>query len=570
MFRLPLRLCALAACFAVASSSWSAAQEGPGPLRVTVRNEALHSIDARLFGHFLERAQDEPGPEAAVDSGTGRLDPLVVDFLESMEIPIVRFPGGGAVEYGRPWTHLIDGAFGRQARERPDDARFGLDAFLSLSEELDTEPLLVVALSRPLREWHQESWAQSIENAAAMVAYCNARVDADLPENLLRWARLRAANGRSEPWNVPYWQIGNESFWAFAGALTKQGESAETIADLYVEQVIAHLEAMRAVDPEIEIFVEIQLEQNDVPIAVAERLHDRLGDRIDYVTFHSYHPWGIQIVEREGEPFDAQALSQEDFYRAAVSAPGTDPASGQAVIDTRSIELARELGYPVGVTEWNWNGWWDIEGVSSRSLPSDPFAYGLGAAAYLHAFMRQGDVIRVANQSMLVGSNWAISGIRVPKPGDAAQPFMTSTAMAVSLYSRHHGDRFLDTRLEGNTYFAQPYRLQNIRPMERVADLDVVSTRDADTLYVHAINRDPAQARLLLISLEDFLPEVPILAQIYTMREKLPSPASQLDVAEIQSLSLGALVQLERIPVLLPAKSVNVIEVKLGVPTTAP
>ncbi len=570
MFGIPRWLLFLGLFWSAPGTHAAFAEEGPGPLRVTIENESLHTIDSRIFGHFMERAgKKEPGPEAAIDPATDRIDSLVVDFLESMAIPMMRFPGGGAVEYGRPWTHLVDGAFDRETHDRPDDARFGLDAFLELCEQLDSEPLMVVALSRPLRQWHNESWAQSVENAAAMVAYCNAPIDADLPESILRWARLRAENGREEPWNVPSWQIGNESFWAFAGALTKQGETPEAIADLYIEQVVIHLEAMRAVDPSIEIFVEIQLEQNEVPIPVAERLKQRLGDRIDYMTFHDYQPWGIQTVEREGEPFDPQEITQKAYYRAVVSVPGTDRETGQAMLNVRSLRIARELGYPVGVTEWNWNGWWNLD-EGNRGLPEDPFAHGLGAAGYLHAFMRQGDLIRVANQSMLVGSSWGITGIRVPKPGEATQPFISPTGMAVSLYSRHHGDRFLRTRLAGNTYYAQPLRLQNIKAMERVADVDVVSTRDADTLYVHAINRDAEQGRLLLISLEGFGPEVPILAQIYTMREKPASAGSSLDMADLQSLNLGALIQLERIPVLLPAKTVNVIEIKLGVPPNAP
>lgn len=542
----------------------SLAEDGPGPLKLTVFNETVHTIDQRIFGHFLERSKEEPGPEAALEPGTDRLDPAVLDYLESMEIPILRFPGGGSVEYGRTWTHLIDGAYDRAEPARPDDATYGLDSFLRLCARLETEPMLVVALSRPLREWHNESWVQSVENAAAMVAYCNAPLDADLPEELLRWARLRAENGHPEPWNVRHWQIGNEPFWAFAGTLTKKEESPEAIAELYVEQVALHLEAMRAVDPSIEIYVEIQMEQNQTPVPVAEALKERLGDQIDWFTFHNYQPWGIKIVERDGEPFDPTQLSQEAFYRAAASVPGTDPETGLARLRDKSLRLARELGYPVGVTEWNWNGWWDLPG-SSR-LPRDPFANGIGAAGYLHAFMRDGDVIRVANQSMLVGSNWEIAGIRVPKPGDAFRPFITPTALAVSLYSRHHGDRFLRTESAGNTFYSQPYRLGNIRQMERVAELDIVCTRDADSLYLHAINRDNAHGRLLLVELEGFGPQSPILAQLYSMQERPAAHATPLDRAEVITRDLGPLVQMPRIPILLPPKTVNVVEIKLGIP----
>ena len=39
------------------------------------------------------------------------------------------------------------------------------------------------------------------------------------------------------------------------------------------------------------------------------------------------------------------------------------------------------------------------------------FAKGIGAASILHAIMRQGDVVEIANQSMLIGDGWDIHAI---------------------------------------------------------------------------------------------------------------------------------------------------------------
>ena len=75
------------------------------------------------------------------------------------------------------------------------------------------EPILVVNFRDGLLA--EDGPQKAATHAAKLVAYCNAPVDNDLPEELAVWPALRAKNGRPAAYNVKYIQIGNET-WAFS------------------------------------------------------------------------------------------------------------------------------------------------------------------------------------------------------------------------------------------------------------------------------------------------------------------------------------------------------------------
>ncbi|MBN1459669.1 MAG: hypothetical protein JXA57_09025, partial [Armatimonadetes bacterium] len=231
-------------------------------IRFTVTDRVVGHVDDRLFGQFLERASfGEPGPEAALVPGTRQLQPSVVKLLREMQIPIIRFPGGSDVDY-IDWHDLVDNVPGRgEARPETSTGRhgqqitnnFGYDEFLRLCEELETQPLIVLNVregfvrQRPLEE--------AARHAAGLVAYCNAPLGAKLPEGMPDWPAVRAKNGHPEPYGVHYFEIGNEVgvFWKEALVL---GLGDEGTADWYLTCVKTYVEAVRAVDPTVEIIVD--------------------------------------------------------------------------------------------------------------------------------------------------------------------------------------------------------------------------------------------------------------------------------------------------------------------------
>ena len=450
-----------------------------------VKKEVLHGINPRLFGQFMERPSwGEIGVEGARVPGTRRLQPAVMKLLADMAIPVIRFPGGTDVDF-MDWRDMVDNIPGRAA-ERPVSTGhrghrvtnyFGYDEFLQFCEDVGAEALLVVNFRDALLK--KKPLKEAAQHAAALVAYCNAPVGANLPEGMVDWPSLRARNGRTEPYKVKYFQIGNET-WAFVRQLKELVPEAAPM--FYAESLAVYIDAMRSVDPSIQIIVDGH--DGDMS-GIVEQVNGRLKDKIDYFATHFYTPWAITNVTRDGREVPAHEIPAGEIWNAWVAVTWFD-ANGQSILNHPGINAARRRGYKVAVTEWNWNGWWRRSGPGP-ALDSS-FAKGLGAAGYLHAFMRSADVIELGCQSMLVGNAWGIDAVRADAEGKVP-PFYMPTGQVTMLYSKHHGDALLALESRNVPAYEQPYRMGGIRPSQKVAVIDALATADEKRLYFHAINR---------------------------------------------------------------------------------
>ncbi len=520
-------------------------------IEITVSDTVLHEIDSRLFGQFMERPSwGEIGPEAAVIPGSHKLRPEAKQLLRRMRVPIARFPGGTDVDYTN-WLDMIDNVPGRQGG-RPITVghqgdrvtnNFGYDEFLQFCEELEVEPILVVNFRDGLLA--QDGPKQAATHAAKLVAYCNAPVDSDLPEELAVWPALRAENGRPDAYKVKYFQIGNET-WAFS---RKVGH------EHYIATLEAYIRAIQEVDPTVKIIVDGQ------PADLTAKLHRQLGDRIDYYAVHHYQPWQIREIQRDGQPVDVKSLSTRDIWYAWVTVPRID-ADGQSVLVRNELNQARELGYPVAMTEWNWNGWWG-QSIANRTEPASLFTKGVGAAGILHAIMRQGDVVQLAAQSMLIGDRWGIHAIYCDRDG-RTPPYMVPSGQVTMLYSWYHGNKRLKVDLTGVPRYEQPYRMAGNSPADSVAFLDVLATRNDKTLFVHAINRHFDESLSVQIDVSSLTQQPGQNGVLHTLEGRLRNTPQSGELPQPGRIRDEAFnIISSRFQVRLPARSVSVIVVSL-------
>ncbi len=123
-------------------------------------------------------------------------DPDVVRMLKESRLPILRWPGGNFVS-GYHWE---DGVGPQESRPtRPNWAwggvepnLFGTDEFIAFCRAVGCEPMICV-----------NGGDGTPEEAARWVEYCNGPVTSPM-------GAKRAANGHAEPYNVRYWEAGNE------------------------------------------------------------------------------------------------------------------------------------------------------------------------------------------------------------------------------------------------------------------------------------------------------------------------------------------------------------------------
>lgn len=184
------------------------------------------------------------------------------------------------------WTDLVGPV--EQRKPVPHDhskANFraipGFDDYLRWARSLPGTPELSMIAS-PLRP---------VEEVADLVAYCNA---SEGP-----MADLRAANGHPEPYNVRYWEMGNEMDWRGRADLdvlaqdTYQAGLGRVLVDDYIALLRPRIQAMREVDPDIRIFAHAKTapfpRQNPDWQDWHRRIIEEIGGEIDGLVIHPYY-----------------------------------------------------------------------------------------------------------------------------------------------------------------------------------------------------------------------------------------------------------------------------------------
>jgi alpha-N-arabinofuranosidase len=158
-----------------------------------------------------------------------RADTLAL--MKEMNCPILRMPGGNFVS-SYDWKHTIGEADLRPPiydpvwkAVQPNDV--GVDELLQLCELIGSEPF-----------WCASTGFAEPRSGAELVEYINGS-----PETT--WGKVRALNGRKNPYGVKYWAVGNEMYghWQMGHMSPEQ----------YAIKHNLFADAMRAVDPSIYI-----------------------------------------------------------------------------------------------------------------------------------------------------------------------------------------------------------------------------------------------------------------------------------------------------------------------------
>ena len=329
----------------------SCEQKVENRITVKVTNDHINEVNPQIFGHFLEKASwdGELGGDLLIDSTTGKPYPHLVEILKQMHIPNLRYPGGTDVDY-YPWTDLIDDAPGKTARgpyisrrtgQIVSDNRLGLHEFLALCEELQSEPIIVVNIGDAFYGKITLDSAKAM--ARGLVEYCNSNDE----EN--QWVNYRQKNGRKEPFNVKYFQLGNEP-WLFKG-LNMKIEASDSLLQHYYQNVKAIAEAILESDPDIKIITDGHIEGFRALLSEDQEF----GSKIDHLAFHQYKPWAIKDISfNDSVIMAADTIGKEAIWNAWVAAFNFD-STGQSII--RDVEWWKKSGFPIAITEWNWNGW---------------------------------------------------------------------------------------------------------------------------------------------------------------------------------------------------------------------
>jgi len=180
---------------------------------VILPGEPIAEINPLLHGHFAEHLGEliYPGVFVGADSpipNTGGIRNDVVDALKSLEIPVLRWPGGCFADTYH-WRDGIGPVENRPMRvnthwgmaEEPNG--FGTHEFMALCRAIGAEPYFAANLGsaspHEMRDW---------------IEYCNFAGNSTLADE-------RRANGDAEPFKIRYWGVGNEN-WGCGGNMSPE------------------------------------------------------------------------------------------------------------------------------------------------------------------------------------------------------------------------------------------------------------------------------------------------------------------------------------------------------------
>ncbi|WP_087486205.1 alpha-N-arabinofuranosidase [Brachybacterium massiliense] len=427
-------------------------------------------VRPRTFGAFVEHMGRcvytgifEPGHPRA-DSDGLRTD--VLELTRELGVSAVRYPGGNFVS-GYRWEDGVGPVEERPARRdlawhSTEPNTFGVDEFMSWTEGADVEPMMAVNLG-----------TRGIEEAVDLLEYCNGEAGTALADQRVR-------NGRTEPYGIRMWCLGNE--------MDGPWQLGHVPAEDYARLAAGTARAMRRAEEDLELIgcgsSHWAMDTfGDWERAVLEASYDE----IDMISAHVYHQ------ERDGDSASYLAVADDmDGYIDAVV----------ATCDHVRGSLKRDKRIMISFDEWNViNTEGDTgEEPSGKDWPVAPrFAESTYTAqdavvlgSLLISLLRHSDRVASASLAQLVN---VLAPIRT-EPGGSA--WRQTIFHPFALTSKHASGDVLRPQIDSPTF-------EN-RRFGTSAVLDAACTWDeeAGELTVFAVNRSLEEPLALEVPLEGF------------------------------------------------------------------
>ncbi len=344
---------------------------------IILGSQTLGAVHDNLFGQFIELTgrcindglYDPASPHARADGV--RTD--VLQALRELRPGYIRYPGGCAAAYF-DWQELVGPQSGRPRAKRGPNGQvqspaFGIPEAWALCRELGAGLYLTV-----------NAHTQSPEDAAHLVEYLNGTTPT-------RYADLRRAHGRAEPYGVKIFGLGNEIYGNWQAGQKTAAEYATWCAEA--------IRQMKAVDPGIQV-VACGLGRPD-PEWDRTVLFRLLG-LADHISVHNYF----------GRPVFADNMAASRIADRMLGAAhalideAMDLPLGVNSRTHRELGGAPAAGRRPGIAFDEWNVWYRAPTGEDRHV-EEVFNYtdALTVASLLHTILRNARSISMANISMV-------------------------------------------------------------------------------------------------------------------------------------------------------------------------
>jgi alpha-N-arabinofuranosidase len=410
------------------------------------------TISRHIYGHFAEHLGRciyggiWVGEDSAIPNVRGiRRD--VAEALRQINIPSLRWPGGCfADEY-----HWMDGIGPREGRPSMvnthwggvvENNHFGTHEFMDLCSQVGCEPYVCGNVgSGTVREMQQ--WVEYLTGVEGPMA------------------DLRAANGRTEPWRVKYWGVGNEN-WGCGGNMRPEYYADEyrryaTYLRNFGENKIFKIAGGAPSD---------HYAWTDVLMREAARFMDGLS-------LHYYTVFPAWETKGSATQFD-----EERWFGILRTALRMDEVVTQHATIMDKYDPQRRVGMIVD----EWGAWYDVEGGTNPGFlyQQNTLRDALVAGLTLNIFNRHCDRIKMANLAQTVNVLQAV----ILTEGE--KMLLTPTYHVFEMYKVHQDATLLPLDVHSGPY---SFGEQSIPALNASASRD-----QAGRIHLSLCHLDPLRA----------------------------------------------------------------------------
>ncbi|MFA9388608.1 MAG: alpha-N-arabinofuranosidase [Prolixibacteraceae bacterium] len=421
-------------------------------------------IDNKLYGNFVEHLGRcvyggiyEEGSPLSDENGF-RTD--VLEAVKGLNVAITRYPGGNFVS-NYHWKDGIGPKDQRPARMelawgRLESNRFGTNEFMQYARKMGTEPYFSINMG-----------TGTIEEAQQWVEYCNVKEGP-------YYAELRKQHGYTEPWDIKYWSLGNEmdGFW----------QMGHLNAEDYAKKAREAAKLMKLTSPDIKLVAagSSNYRPNADPNEWNETILHELRDVVDYLALHMY----------VGNP--------NDNYYNYLSTPLVLEERTKIVkgLIAREMENAdRGDRDPIYIAWDEYNSWYrarDAETMAGTRALEEHYNLedALVIAGFLNAFIRNADIVKMANMAQLVN---VIAPIFTNEKG----LFIQTIYYPLQLFAQNAHGTSLDVFVESPSYDTEEFFIglgESTTIQKDVPYLDVSASVVGDELILNVVNRNKDKA----------------------------------------------------------------------------
>ncbi|GEA82955.1 alpha-N-arabinofuranosidase [Cellulomonas sp. A375-1] len=386
------------------------------------------TISRHVYGHFAEHlgrciyggfwvGEDSPVPHVR------GIRSDVVAALRDLRIPNLRWPGGCfADDY-----HWRDGVGPRDQRPRMvnshwgdvvEDNAFGTHEFMDLCELLGADPYVSGNVG-----------SGSVAEMSDWVEYLTRADDSPM-------AALRRANGRDEPWRVPFWGLGNEA-WGCGGNL--RAEQFASLARHYATYSRNHggnalyRVAAGANEADLHWTETLMRSFDDLAADPAEPARPFQAVSLHYYTMSG--SWA--------DKGDATGFSTDEWYTTMARARRMDELLTRHSTVMDRYDPHRKVGLVVD----EWGTWWNVEqGTNPGFLyQQNTLRDALVASVHFDAFHRHAERVVMANVAQTVN---VLQAMVLTDP-DTGALVLTPTYHVFAMNVGHHDAAALAVHLRG-------------------------------------------------------------------------------------------------------------------------